>query len=142
MEIAIQNAIAGGGPAPPPPPPTPMNLCTQFHTVAPGEGCWQIADAASPKLTPCCDAATSPFMKLNPYLRCDATSPAAGDKLCVRGCAKTYTVQAGDNCFQIATNNQVTYNPDFINMNPKLNADAGTCTINAGDIVCVALPAA
>lgn len=102
--------------------------CTKYVKVAAGDYCY--------KLWTDNGLTEAEFRSLNPDIYCDALQ--IGQQICVSAasssddCSKTYKIVAGDYCYKIWTDNNLTES-EFHDLNPNINCDA----LQIGQEICL-----
>jgi chitinase len=101
-----------------------INCCSQYYRVISGDICYGIAQRFNIDL--------NTLLSLNNGLNCNTLQ--IGQQICVVGdaCAKSYTIVAGDICWNIANNNGLTVD-QLISYNPGLDCS----NLQIGQVVCL-----
>jgi len=100
-------------------------LSGNFYTVQSGDNVQKIAVAKN--------VATGPLKTLNGVFP-DGTNLLVGQKLCLPRTCKTYLVQPGNTCADIATANDITF-AQLVSYNPSINQDCTNLLSNTN--ICI-----
>jgi len=112
--------------------------CSRSHTIQSGDSCWKIWTDNG--------LSEQELYSLNPGINCNALVP--GNTVCVAagsgggggggggttgGCSRSHTIQSGDSCWKIWTDNGLS-EQELYSLNPGINCNA----LVPGNTVCVA----